>query len=1660
MNTLASLRCMVATLLLSFFYVTGCSPAGSGDAAPPHLELDRTALTFGPAEDVKPLIVKNTGGSSFGFAAQVSASSGGVEWLQATPESGAVSGDSTATVLVHVVGRDKLAAGTYSGEITVTAEGVGSEVVLVSMEVGQPILDVDPISLDYGASLATMNLVVKNTGAGQLVFALHLPGAWMTTPGVLQKSIGPGEPEIFELQVLRDQVPWYGHDEAELLVTSNGLNDADHSSTLKVPVLVDVDASCAGDSECAKEGYFCDLSTLSGICTRRLKLGQPCEASQECLSGSCVDDVCCDSPCQGACLTCDGSAGKGVCGSALDGLACESEDLCTYGGTCDNGSCVTKAYSCDDDLDCTADACLGGQACKNTPLEGFCVIDGMCMEAGSNKPDSGGCASCSPGSDSLGWTASPDGEKCDDSDPCTLEDQCDSGACLGVANECDDDLECTTNTCQPDSGDCTWELTEDWCLIDDVCYSGGAGDLPSSPDKDCRICDPATSTATWTPIHEEQVCNDLSDCTAQSMCKAGACLSDDLPCDDGNVCTQDICLPNQTCDHPPVAVLTFCSDGLLCTQDDLCDSGICVGTPVDCGPTLCKPAWCDEGTGQCKDEDAPEGTPCDDESPCTVTDGCSAGECLGVEKDCSELAGDNPCQLAYCDPEGAGGAGACAVKLQEVGTPCLDGLFCTDGDACDAAGECIGGAPTSCDELSDNCNDGSCDENADECIAVHKQDGTLCNADNDGCTSNDSCDKGECLPGNPVICPQQVPQCYEAVCESVSPGEYECFQSSLQAGTPCDDDKFCTMDETCDGNGSCANGTPRDCQSELAECQLGSCNDITKSCKVTAAEDGASCNDGNDCTLVDSCTNGFCSPGSDVCKERRLNSTAANLPYGGPADTAHLGYGTAVTVVSWYPAVATAVTEELSKVVPAQVLETGVPCAWPPGAWASKSLCSSYGGPEMHGRAVAARPDGHWLVTEMNRCGVATVLGQFAYFISDMGHEDGAFAVFDGKLQETSAWSELAMATLWQLGGECKTGDWKGCLYTWCGKWVNHLGLKLPDRGGMGALAFNDGSFGLLSDSGVATYRAVSSAFVSGALKPLEGQHAPQGCVLPSNNAVLVYDDGAGKAFGVFSDKNGNLLGEPFELSETLAGNQERPFCESLSDGRFVVLFNTGFAGGPADVYAQVFKPNGSPQTSTVKVHSATNGNQQAVSKPAVLNSDTIVVTWEDETGDAAGYGVRARLFDAALAPLTAELQVNNSEGGDQRWPVAQQTGSGWMVVWADALGGTLYDFKFRKYDANGNPQKGAPEQFATHGTAGDQRQGDVAALPDGNFAVVWAGEGIDGPDSGIGLRLFEPGGLPTSGDIQVNDYAAGSQYEPSIAYDLSSDRLLVAWTSSGQEEMDDVYARVVDAAGQPVSGEFLVNTTTGDVQYEPAVATCGDGVFAVAWTSYTSIADGNDVFLRLFDDNGAAVSEELQINTDPADEQGQPAALAYCDDAGTGLLAGWTRTSFGGDVGVYARLFDSAGVPTSESVLISDEENPEQLALARAGNGTVMACWRTDVSIRCQRLDAQLQPVGSVFTAEAAGTPAHPRLVFRSPERFWLSYDKSDADAGGQAVVRADLDLTGAEKGSRILVNWHETADQSDPFMGMLAADDIIIGWTGEGQDGDGDGVFFRVLD
>ncbi|MEC9072938.1 MAG: hypothetical protein VX938_11180, partial [Myxococcota bacterium] len=267
---------------------------------------------------------------------------------------------------------------------------------------------------------------------------------------------------------------------------------------------------------------------------------------------------------------------------------CEDGNPCTVGEVCDSlGECGQgKATVCDDGDPCSEDACSpGAGGCLHVP-----ILEGMACETPDLCTGAGICTdgTCTDQTPVLCQTDNPcaaalcdpavgcveelqlDGSPCDDGDPCTQEGVCTDGVCEVLPLPCNDDNPCTMDSCDPEAGGCVHKATTDGvtckpdepCLqpglcSDGVCEAGAPLACDSGPCE-VRACDPLTGSCVLVDVLDDGTpCGTDTGCGLQPVCIAGVCGTDGLDgCDDGNACTIDICDPlTNTCIHEPTVCL-------------------------------------------------------------------------------------------------------------------------------------------------------------------------------------------------------------------------------------------------------------------------------------------------------------------------------------------------------------------------------------------------------------------------------------------------------------------------------------------------------------------------------------------------------------------------------------------------------------------------------------------------------------------------------------------------------------------------------------------------------------------------------------------------------------------------------------------------------------------------------------------------------------------------------------------------------------------------------------------------------------------------------------------------------------------------------------------------------------------------------------------------
>jgi hypothetical protein len=177
----------------------------------------------------------------------------------------------------------------------------------------------------------------------------------------------------------------------------------------------------------------------------------------------------------------------------------------------------------------------------------------------------------------------------------------------GQGDLCDGDDD---NDGSPDAQDCAPLIKYIYPLAPELC-DGVDNDCDMVTDEgSCNdenlctddICDPQEGCFY---LYNEAPCSDGNPCTEKDHCVAGSCAGSFLDCNDDNPCTDDSCKPLVGCQNLPNTLV--CSDGNPCTLDDQCASAVCLsGTYKDCNDNeVCTMDSCNEKTGLCEHKKGP-----------------------------------------------------------------------------------------------------------------------------------------------------------------------------------------------------------------------------------------------------------------------------------------------------------------------------------------------------------------------------------------------------------------------------------------------------------------------------------------------------------------------------------------------------------------------------------------------------------------------------------------------------------------------------------------------------------------------------------------------------------------------------------------------------------------------------------------------------------------------------------------------------------------------------------------------------------------------------------------------------------------------------------------------------------------------------------------------
>jgi hypothetical protein len=193
----------------------------------------------------------------------------------------------------------------------------------------------------------------------------------------------------------------------------------------------------------------------------------------------------------------------------------------------------------------------------------------------------------------------------------------------------------------------------------------------------------------------------------------------------------------------------------------------------------------------------------------------------------------------------------------------------------------------------------------------------------------------------------------------------------------------------------------------------------------------------------------------------------------------------------------------------------------------------------------------------------------------------------------------------------------------------------------------------------------------------------------------------------------------------------------------------------------------------------------------------------------------------------------------------------------------------------------------------GQQAFPAVATDADGDRVIVWQSNSQDGSGYGIYGRRYNAAGDAAGPEFRVNTHRSGWQHSADVAMDADGD-FVVVWSGNGASVSDSsfydstgIWAQRFSFEGVPVGGQFHVSGgNNSNSTNNPVVTMDADGDFAVAWSVYTP-TNQEEIMLRRFDANGVGAAEQV-VSFSSGNDQRPSIAM----DAVGNFVVAWDRNN------------------------------------------------------------------------------------------------------------------------------------------------------------------------
>jgi hypothetical protein len=360
--------------------------------------------------------------------------------------------------------------------------------------------------------------------------------------------------------------------------------------------------------------------------------------------------------------------------------------------------------------------------------------------------------------------------------------------------------------------------------------------------------------------------------------------------------------------------------------------------------------------------------------------------------------------------------------------------------------------------------------------------------------------------------------------------------------------------------------------------------------------------------------------------------------------------------------------------------------------------------------------------------------------------------------------------------------------------------------------------------------------------------------------------------------------------------------------------------------------------------------------------------------------------------------------------------------------------------------------------TAGNQGNTNaslsIAANTSGDKVVVWPSDNQDGSSEGVFAQRYDNTGANVGLEFQVNTTTANDQKNPYVAID-NAGNFIITWESNLQDgDSGGIFAQLYDNTGATVGTEFQVNSTSAGNQIDPTVGMDSSGNFVIVWQTTGSVG----VFAQRYTNTGSTIGGEFKVNSGLSGAGSPRIGMNQNGD----FVIVYTYPDSDSN-GIFGQMYDNSGATIGSQFQVNTFETSSQshpkVDLDDLGNFVVS--WNSFVQdpdasagVYAQRFSNTGAPLGSEFSVATTtiGFQGNSDVSVGGSGEFVITWNGPDASSAG--VYAQEYDNSGAPIGTEFQVNTHTAGNQWFPVIAKVDSINYTIIWVGSGQDGSLNGV------